>query len=142
VVVHRWNSEYGENGEGHKGLDWFRPPESKTLRPVCGGIMREWGSPLEWSSRPPYMVNGLGLHSRSMDPHRHRLQIRKAILCDYRVNPAIRGSTGGAKPRPRKSLAPQARRILRDLDKVFRSLPRSSGLWIRSSGPLAGRRGF
>jgi hypothetical protein len=23
--------------------------------------MREWGSPLKWSSRPPYMVNGLGL---------------------------------------------------------------------------------
>jgi hypothetical protein len=40
VVVHRRNSEYDENGEGHKGLDWFRPPESKTLRPVCGGIMR------------------------------------------------------------------------------------------------------
>jgi hypothetical protein len=38
--------------------------------------------------------------------------------------------------------APQARRILRDLDKVFWSFPRSPGLWIRSSGPLVGRRGF
>jgi hypothetical protein len=61
VVVHRWNSEHGENGEGLKGLDWFRPLESKTLHPVCSRIMREWGSPLEWSSRLPYMVNGLGL---------------------------------------------------------------------------------
>jgi hypothetical protein len=61
VVVRRWNSECGENGKGHKGLDWFRHPESKILRPICGGIMREWGSPLEWSSRPPYMFNGLGL---------------------------------------------------------------------------------
>jgi hypothetical protein len=47
VVVHELNSEHSENGEGHKGLDWFRPLESKTLRPVCGGIMREWGSPLK-----------------------------------------------------------------------------------------------
>jgi hypothetical protein len=23
-------------------LDWFRPPESKTLCLVCGGIRREW----------------------------------------------------------------------------------------------------
>jgi hypothetical protein len=61
VVVHGENLEYGENGEGHKGLDGFRPSESKTLRPVCGGIMREWGSPLEWSSKPPYMACGIGL---------------------------------------------------------------------------------
>jgi hypothetical protein len=43
VVVRRANSEHGENGERHKGLDWSRPPESKTLHPVCGGIMRESG---------------------------------------------------------------------------------------------------
>jgi hypothetical protein len=30
----------------------------------------------------------------------------------------------------------QARRIFRDLDKVFWSLPRSPRLWIMSSGPL------
>jgi hypothetical protein len=41
-------------------LDWFILPESKTLCLVCGGIMREWGSPLEWSSRPPYMASRLG----------------------------------------------------------------------------------
>jgi hypothetical protein len=61
VVVHRENSKHGENGERHKGLDWFRPPESKTLHPLCGGIMREWGTLLEWSSRPPFMVDRLGL---------------------------------------------------------------------------------
>jgi hypothetical protein len=45
VLVRRENSEHGENGERHKGLDWFSPPESKTLRPVCSGIMCEWGGP-------------------------------------------------------------------------------------------------
>jgi hypothetical protein len=61
VGVHRENSKHGENGKGHEGLDWFRPLESKTLRPVCGGIRREWGSPLEWSSWLPYMASWLGL---------------------------------------------------------------------------------
>jgi hypothetical protein len=28
------NSELGENGKDTMVLDWFRPPESKTLRPV------------------------------------------------------------------------------------------------------------
>jgi hypothetical protein len=61
VVVRRENSKHGEYGKEHEGLYWFRPPESKTLRPVCGGIRHESGSPLEWSSRPPYMDSGLGL---------------------------------------------------------------------------------
>jgi hypothetical protein len=60
VVVRGRNSEHDENGNGHEGLDWFRPPESKTLRPLCGGIRREWGSPIEWSSRVPCMTSGLG----------------------------------------------------------------------------------
>jgi hypothetical protein len=34
VVVLGSNSKLGENGEDTKGLDWFRPPESKTLRLV------------------------------------------------------------------------------------------------------------
>jgi hypothetical protein len=52
------NSELDENGKDTVVLDWFRPPESKTLRP-------EWWdyawkrSPPEWSSRPPYMAGGL-----------------------------------------------------------------------------------
>jgi hypothetical protein len=28
------NSELGENDKDTRILDWFRPPESKTLRPV------------------------------------------------------------------------------------------------------------
>jgi hypothetical protein len=68
VVVRRENSEYGENGKRHKGLDWFRPPESKTQRPVYGGIRCEWGTPLEWSSRPPYMANGLRLPFKVGEP--------------------------------------------------------------------------
>jgi hypothetical protein len=68
VVVRRENSEHSGNGKGHEGLDWFRPPESKTLRLVCGGIRREWGSPLEWSSRPSYMASGLGLPFKVSGP--------------------------------------------------------------------------
>jgi hypothetical protein len=63
--------------------------------------MRELGSPHEWSSRPPYMVSGLGFHSRSVDPHRGRLQVRKVSFCDYREDPAILGPTGSAAPRYR-----------------------------------------
>jgi hypothetical protein len=29
-----WNSDHGENGDGHKGLDWFMPSESETLHLV------------------------------------------------------------------------------------------------------------
>jgi hypothetical protein len=64
--------------------------------------MREWGSPLEWSSRSSYIVNGLGLPSRSVDPHRGRLQFRKVFYRDYKVNPAICGPTGVVEPRPRE----------------------------------------
>jgi hypothetical protein len=39
-------------------------------------------------------------------------------------------------------LAPQARQVFRNLDQVTQGLPRSPGLWIRSLGPLEGRRGF
>jgi hypothetical protein len=53
------NSELGENGKDMVVLDWFGPPESKTLRPVWWNYA--WKrSPLEWSSRPPYMAGGLG----------------------------------------------------------------------------------
>jgi hypothetical protein len=46
VVVHLWNSEHDENSDGHKGLDWIGPPESETLRPVWGEIMRGREVPL------------------------------------------------------------------------------------------------
>jgi hypothetical protein len=53
------NSELDENGKDTVVLDWFGPPESKTLRPLCWNYA--WKrSPLEWSSRPPYMASGLG----------------------------------------------------------------------------------
>jgi hypothetical protein len=59
VVVLGSNSELGENGKDIVVLDWFRPPESKTLRPVWWSYA--WnGSPLEWSFRLPYMADGLG----------------------------------------------------------------------------------
>jgi hypothetical protein len=42
-------------------LDWFKPLRVKPYV-QCGGIM--WKrSPLEWSSRPPYMTGGLGFPS-------------------------------------------------------------------------------
>jgi hypothetical protein len=45
--------------QGHDGLNWFRPPKSKTLRPVWWDYA--WKRYLlEWSSRPPYMAGGLG----------------------------------------------------------------------------------
>jgi hypothetical protein len=53
------NSELNENGKDTMVLDWFRPPESKTLCPVWWNYAWK-GSPLEWSSRPPYMARGLG----------------------------------------------------------------------------------
>jgi hypothetical protein len=59
VVVLRSNSELGENGKDMVVLNWFRPLESKTLRPVWWNYVWK-GSPLEWSSRPPYMAGGLG----------------------------------------------------------------------------------
>jgi hypothetical protein len=101
VVVHRENSEYDENGERHKGLDWFKPPESKTLHLVCDEIRHEWGSPLKWSSKPPYMASELGLPFEVMDPHQGWLQISKVIFRDYWTDPAIYEPVGGAAPRPR-----------------------------------------
>jgi hypothetical protein len=63
--------------------------------------MCEWVSPLEWSSRPPYMVNMLRLPFEVGGPSRGRLQVRKVIFRDYRVNLVICGPTGGAVLRPR-----------------------------------------
>jgi hypothetical protein len=30
------NSEHGKNGNGHRGLDWFRPPERNPTSSVLG----------------------------------------------------------------------------------------------------------
>jgi hypothetical protein len=53
------NSKLDENGKDAVILDWFRHPESKTLRPVWWDYA-ERSRPLEWSSRSPYMAYGLG----------------------------------------------------------------------------------
>jgi hypothetical protein len=53
------NSKLGENGKDTVVLDWFRPPESKTLCQMWWDCV-ERSSLLEWSSRPPYMADGLG----------------------------------------------------------------------------------
>jgi hypothetical protein len=44
---------------------------------------------------------GWGFHSRSVDPHRGRLHIRKVTFRDYMADPTIRGPTGGAARGPR-----------------------------------------
>jgi hypothetical protein len=77
-----------------------------------------------------------------MDPHWGRLQVRKVSFRDYREDPAILRPTGGAAPRSREKLALQARQVFRSLDEIVLDLPRLPGLWIRSPGALAGRRGF
>jgi hypothetical protein len=51
-----------ETRRERQGLGGFRliqPPKSKTLRSVWWNYAWK-GSPLEWSSRPPYMADGLG----------------------------------------------------------------------------------
>jgi hypothetical protein len=62
-------------------LDWFRPPESKTLHPVWWDYVED-----EWSSRPPYMAASSGSVT----------DFGKATFCNYGEDPAILGSTGGA----------------------------------------------
>jgi hypothetical protein len=77
-------------------LDWFRPPESKTLHPVWWDYV-ERSSPLEWSSRPPYMAGGLGFPFEVAGPSsRSVTDFRKVAFCNYREDPMILGSTGGA----------------------------------------------
>jgi hypothetical protein len=53
------NSKLDENGKDTVVLDWFRPPKSKALHLVWWNYVWK-GSPLEWSSRPPYVAGGLG----------------------------------------------------------------------------------
>jgi hypothetical protein len=77
-------------------LDWFKPPKSKTLCPVWWNYV-EKSSPLEWSSRPPYMAGGLGFPFEVGGPSSGSVtNFRKAACRYYREDPAILGSTGGA----------------------------------------------
>jgi hypothetical protein len=59
VVFLGSNLDLGENAKDTVVLDCFRPLESKTLRPIWWNYAWK-GSPLEWSSRLPYMASGLG----------------------------------------------------------------------------------
>jgi hypothetical protein len=105
--------------------------------------MREWGSPLEWSSRSPYMASELGLPFEVGGPSSWSVTNlgRSPSVITERI-PRSSDPLAAPPPRSRDKLAPQARQVFWSLDEVFRGLPRSSGLWIRSLGPLAGRRGF
>jgi hypothetical protein len=55
--------------------------------------MREWGSPLEWSSRPPYMASELGFPFEVGGPSSGSVKIRKVSFRDYRGDTAILGPT-------------------------------------------------
>jgi hypothetical protein len=77
-------------------LDWSRPPKSKTLRPVWWDYV-ERSSPLEWSSKPPYMAGGLGFPFEVGGPSSGSVTyFGKVAFRNYREDPAILGSTGGA----------------------------------------------
>jgi hypothetical protein len=121
------NSEPDENGKDTVVLDWFRPSKSKTLRPVWWDYV--WKrSPLERSSRPPYMAGGLGfpfevggLSSGSItDLGRSPSVITERILRSS-------GLLAAPPPRSRERLASQARQVFCDLDKVIQGLSKSSG---------------
>jgi hypothetical protein len=95
--------EHDKNGEEHMDtnvLDWFGPPESKTLCPVWWWNYAESGSPLEWSPRPPYMDNRLGFPLEVGGPVSGSVTRWKAIFLDYKGYPVTLGLTGGIEPRP------------------------------------------
>jgi hypothetical protein len=123
-------------------LDWFRPPESKTLRPVW------W----DYASmgKFPRMELWAALYGQ-----RARVFIRgrcTLIEVGYRLGRLPSAITKGiprstdllAAPHRNlgEKLVPEARQVFRSLDEVVRGILRSLGLCIRSRGPLAGRRGF
>jgi hypothetical protein len=120
------NSELDENGKDTVVLDWFTPPESKTLRPVWWNYA--WKrSPLEWSSRLPYMAGGLGF--------------------PFEVGGPSSGSVTdlGRSPSIIIERIPQSRTYWRhrrrDLGRsLFLKPGRSSAIWIRSSKVFQGRR--
>jgi hypothetical protein len=142
VVVLGSNSELDENGKDTVVLDWFRPPKSKTLRLVWWNYARK-SSPLEWSSRPPYMADRLGFPFEVGGPS-------SGSVTDLGRSPSViteripRSSDLLAVPPPssRGRLAPQARLVFCDLDQILQGLPGSLGLRIRSLGPLSGQQGF
>jgi hypothetical protein len=85
---------------------------------------------------------GLGFTFKVGGPISGSVTKWKVILPDYKEYPEILDLRAVLNHALVHCLALQALRTLRDPDQVARSLPRSSGLWTRSSGPLAGRQGF
>jgi hypothetical protein len=87
--------ELGENGKDTVVLDWFRLPESKTLRPVWWNYA--WGeSPLEWSSKLPYMAGGLGFPFEVGGPSSGSVtDLGRSPSVIYREDHVILGPTGG-----------------------------------------------
>jgi hypothetical protein len=63
----------------------------------------------------------------------------KVIFPDFKEYHEILNLLGAPSQVPMTCFALQASQILRDLDKVARSLSRSPDLWIRSLVRLAGR---
>jgi hypothetical protein len=60
----------------------------------------ERGNPLEWSSRPPYMDNGLGFPFEVGGSVFGSVTRWKVIIPDYTGYPVILGPTSGAGARP------------------------------------------
>jgi hypothetical protein len=79
------NSELGGNGKDTVVLDWFRPPESKTLRPVRWNYAWKRSSrALEGRPRPPYIGwCALGYKLVSIYPTQlqHGKLIRARLCC-------------------------------------------------------------
>jgi hypothetical protein len=66
------------------------------------------------------MADGLGFPFEVGEPSSGSVtDFRKAAFRDYREDPAILGPFGGAAPRSREKLAPQARQVFRNLDQVI-----------------------
>jgi hypothetical protein len=119
------NSELGGNGKNTVVLDWFRPPESKTLRPVWRDYVEEVNSPrmelsvvlyvrrARVSIRGRWTLIGVGY------------RFKKVAFCDYREDPTILWSTGRSGP------------LVRDLQDPFRWGPMGTHV---SQEPLGCRK--
>jgi hypothetical protein len=90
------NSELDEYGKGTRDFRLVQASgEENPTFSVVGLCGRR--SPLEWSSRPPYMAGGLGFPFEVCGPSsRSVIDFRKVAFRHYREDPVILGSTGGA----------------------------------------------
>jgi hypothetical protein len=118
VVVRRENSEYGENGKRHRGLEWFRLQRVKPYVQYAVGLCVNGGVPsngalsrLIWptaraSIRGRWTLIGVGYKlGRSSSVITGRIPRSANLLA------APRRDLG-------EKLAPQARHVFWDLDEV------------------------